>query len=199
MNPDKIKKISLIFSYLFLAVLIGTIAVSAYTQDWTVFFVAIVALLLVFIPDLINRGLHIKLPPEVKLIFLIFICAALWFGNIHGYYEKFWWWDIMLHFFSATGLGIIGFALIFLLVSKSKIKTSYFILGIFSFSFALSLGAVWEIFEFAIDNIFGLNMQRSGLFDTMGDLIVDATGALLASVVGYLYIKFHKKKIITTK
>jgi len=99
-------------------------------------------------------------------------------------------------FFSAAGLGVIGFMLVFMLASRQKIKTSYLLLAIFSFSFALALGVMWEIFEFIVDNLSEANMQRSGLNDTMGDLIVDTVGALAASVSGYLYIKFNKAPVL---
>jgi hypothetical protein len=59
----------------------------------------------------------------------------------------------------------------------------------------MALGAVWEIFEYGMDQIFGLNMQKSGLQDTMWDLIVDALGALLTSVIGYIYLKGGKTRI----
>lgn len=61
--------------------------------------------------------------------------------------------------------------------------------------FALGVGALWEIFEFTMDSLFGMNMQKpmlgdpSGLTDTMWDLIVDATGALVISVLGWRYLK----------
>ena len=60
---------------------------------------------------------------------------------------------------------------------------------LFAFSFAVAIGSMWEIFEFSMDSVFGLNMQKSGLVDTMWDIIVNAAGALLASVSGYFYIK----------
>jgi len=59
----------------------------------------------------------------------------------------------------------------------------------FFFFFAVAIGAVWEIFEFSRDQIFGFIMQKSGLIDTMWDLIVDSAGALIASISGYFYIK----------
>jgi len=193
MNPNKVQKISTVFSYLFLIVLFGTIAVSIYSQDWHVLFISIAALFLIFIPDILSHRLHILLPSEVKLAFLLFICASLLLGSIYDYYEKFSWWDDMLHFSSAVGLGILSFSLIFMLTSKRKIKTNYILFAIFSFSLTISLGTLWEIFEFFMDNTFGLNMQKTGLFDTMSDLMVDTTGALITSIAGYFYIKFDKK------
>jgi hypothetical protein len=60
--------------------------------------------------------------------------------------------------------------------------------ALFAFMFALGLGALWEIFEFAMDSIFGLNMQKSGLVDTMWDLIVDTVGALIIALLGFSYL-----------
>jgi len=51
------------------------------------------------------------------------------------------------------------------------------------------MGAVWEIFEFSMDQLLGANMQKNGLTDTMWDLIVNGGGAIIASTVGYIYIK----------
>ncbi len=59
----------------------------------------------------------------------------------------------------------------------------------FAFCFGMTIGVLWEVFEFVIDQIFATNMQKSGLVDTMYDLIVDALGAALGSMAGYFYLK----------
>ena len=70
----------------------------------------------------------------------------------------------------------------------------------FAFLFALGVGALWEIFEFTMDSLFGMNMQKpmlgdpSGLTDTMWDLIVDALGALVVSFLGWRYLKNPEQK-----
>jgi hypothetical protein len=61
--------------------------------------------------------------------------------------------------------------------------------AIITFGFAVSIGTIWEIFEFLMDWYFGLNMQSSGLVDTMTDLMVNAAGALVAATIGYYYVK----------
>jgi uncharacterized membrane protein YjdF len=72
----------------------------------------------------------------------------------------------------------------------------------FAFCFALSVGTIWEMFEFAMDQLFGMNMQKpmlgdpSGLTDTMFDLIVDALGALFVSAGGYVYMVRGNESII---
>lgn len=87
----------------------------------------------------------------------------------------------------------MGFIILFVIHKKGKIEAKAFWLVIFSFSFALAIGVLWEIFEFSMDQVFGFNMQKSGLIDTMWDLIVDALGAFLSSLAGYLYLKGEDK------
>ena len=57
-----------------------------------------------------------------------------------------------------------------------------------SFCLAMTVGVLWEIFEYAMDSLFGLQMMKSGLPDTMGDLVVDAVGAALAALAGVVYL-----------
>jgi uncharacterized membrane protein YjdF len=71
-------------------------------------------------------------------------------------------------------------------------------IAVFAFTFAISIGTIWEVFEFAMDQVAGTNMQKemfndsSGLSDTMWDIIVNAFGALFISLIGYLYLKGNK-------
>mgnify|MGYP001208113832 CR=1 FL=1 len=60
----------------------------------------------------------------------------------------------------------------------------------------MTLGVIWEIFEFAADQLLGLNMQKSGIMDTMTDLIVDFIGALIGAIMGYFYLKGGDSLII---
>ena len=95
----------------------------------------------------------------------------------------------MIHSFSAIMMALIAFMIIFSFYQAHKVVFAAHFAAIFSFTFALGLGALWEIFEFSMDSFFGLNMQKSGLIDTMWDLIMDALGALLVSIIGYFYMK----------
>jgi len=126
---------------------------------------------------------------EIELIVLIFIYATLFLGEALAFYHHFWWWDLILHAGSAIIFGFIGFIILYYLYAHHQIESKAYALALFSFSFAIAIGVVWEIFEFGMDSIFGLNMQKSGLIDTMGDLIVDSIGALLASSIGYFYLR----------
>ncbi|MDY0302370.1 MAG: hypothetical protein RBR98_01115, partial [Candidatus Moranbacteria bacterium] len=74
----------------------------------------------------------------------------------------------------------------------SKISAKPILISLFSLSFSVFIGVLWEIFEFFMDYLFGFTMQKSGLVDTMTDLMVDVIGALIVSVAGFFYL--HKKR-----
>jgi len=152
---------------------------------------SILTLLVMFLPTIIERRLSIDFPSEFEIIVVIFIFAALYLGEMQSYFTKVWWWDIFLHTFSGLIIGAFGFSLVDILNKNEKISISLspVFVSIFSFCFALAIGALWEIYEFTMDSLFGFNMQKSGLVDTMWDLIVDAFGALVFSIIGYFYLK----------
>lgn len=137
---------------------------------------------------------NIKIPQELESIIVLFVYAALFLGEVREYYLIYWWWDILLHFVSAIALGFVGLSILHSLDKKGQIDAKPFVLVFFAFCFVLAIGSIWEIFEFGMDKLFGFNMQKSGLVDTMGDFIVDALGGLIASIVGYWYIKKERSK-----
>jgi hypothetical protein len=183
---ERIHFIILIIIRVFLAIAIFS---ALYTQRWTVFFVSIVTFLLTYLPHLFEKKYDIDIPAEFEIVTILFIFATLFLGEVRGFYTRFWWWDVILHTGSAIAFGFIGFTILYILYRGDKIKASPIIIAIFSFFFALGIGSIWEIFEFSMDQVFDLNMQKNGLMDTMWDLIVDSLGALFASICGYLYMK----------
>lgn len=189
-----IKRIYLVVSFLIIISLIYAIALSIYQRNYLVLFVSLLTLGLVALPYFVRR-LKIILPTEIELIIILFIYATLFLGEIRGFYSYFWWWDILVHGFSAIVFGFIGFTVLYFMVNRHELKARPWAIAIFSFSFAIAIGVIWEIFEFSMDQFFGLNMQGSGLIDTMGDLIVDFLGALFSSTIAFIYLKSRKTLI----
>lgn len=177
--------------------LVVEIAYSAYAQNWIVLFASALILFSTFLPLLIERKYRIEIPLDLEFAVILFLYASLFLGEVRGYFTLFWWWDILLHISGGIALGFIGFIVLYILYYKNKLSANPFLVAIFSFFFALGIGALWEIFEFGMDSFFGLNMQKSGLVDTMWDLIVDAGGALLTSAVGYFYIKKKRGSVFS--
>lgn len=161
--------------------------------------VTIASFALTFIPSILERSIHVSLPPAFQIVLLIFIFGAQFLGEINNYYERFWWWDLVLHGWSGVLLGMIGFLLVYILNEASGVKLvlSPFFIAFFALCFAVTCGVVWEVFEYLMDMIFGTNMQKSGLQDTMGDLIIDTAGALIISVTGFFTLKDNKKNSLS--
>ena len=159
------------------------------TQTWSAVFVAVATLALTFLPGRFAGYLGIKLPPSFLSAIVIFIFAALFLGEVADFYERFWWWDVALHFTSALSFGLVGFLLIFMLFEGNRYAAPPWALATLAFCVGLSIGTLWEVFEFAMDHLFGTNMQKSGLMDTMKDLIIDTIGATIGAVSGFFYLK----------
>ncbi len=174
----------------FLRATLGVAMLYAIVQaQWFTLFVSGLALLATFFPAFLERNYRVNLPPEFEFAIVVFVYGTLFLGEVQRFYLRFWWWDILLHGISGVALGFIGFLVFYTLYSERRIQASALSVSVFSFSFALAMGALWEILEFAADTVFGTNMQKSGLRDTMYDLIVDAGGALATALVGFLYLK----------
>jgi len=189
------ERVKLAISLFLRLTIIAAIVAAIINQRWTVLFVSIMAFASTFLPAIIERNYKIHLPSEFEFVITIFLYSSLFLGEVRDYYARYWWWDIFLHGIAGIALGFVGFLIVYVLYYENKIKTSPMFVAIFSFSFAVALGAVWEIFEFAMDSFFGLNMQKSGLVDTMWDLIVDSGGALITCLIGLMYIKGGKTRL----
>jgi hypothetical protein len=150
-----------------------------------------------FLPLVLGRRFQVRIPHEFELFAVLFVYASLFLGEVHGYYTRYWWWDILLHTGSSFLLGIFGFLLVYVLNEKKEIdlELSAGFIALFAFAFAMALGVIWELFEFGMDRLFGLNMQKtmfddlSGLTDTMWDLIVDGIGAGVIALLGYKFLR----------
>lgn len=161
----------------------------AFDGQWSLVFIALATIALTLIPILGQSWAGIRLPAGFIAAVSLFITATVFLGEAFDFYERLWWWDIAAHSGSAVGFGMIGTVLVVLLVRGDRLALAPGLGAVFAFSFATSIGAIWEIFEFAMDGIFGFNMQKSGLRDTMGDLIVNSIGAAIGATAGYFYLR----------
>ena len=166
------------------------LAGALWRQQWLVAFTALVVLGITFLPALIERQLSVHLPVEFTLMTSLFLYASFGLGEVRGFYRRFWWWDILLHGVSALVMGLIGFLLVYIFYSTRRIRMAPLYVALVSFGFAVTIGTLWEIFEFTMDWLVSSNMQKSGLVDTMTDLMMDALGALLAALLGYRYTRY---------
>lgn len=171
---------------------------------WLNAFLVITIMALTLSPALLGRKLNVHIPPEFQVLAVIFVFAALFLGEVQSYYERIWWWDIALHTSSGLLFGILGFLLVYLLNENEHVDIYMRprFVAFFAFLFAVSVGTFWEIFEFAMDQMVGTNMQKpmlgdpSGLTDTMWDMIVNALGASAISGFGWWYMDQREHSFI---
>ncbi len=189
---NKMSNISLnhAFTALFTFLLIYAIFNNFIFANWFNLFLSVLTLFLIYLPLLITKHFEIYIPPKFQLALVLFIYASLYLGAVKNFYIDIFWWDKVIHTFSGIILGIIGFILLYYLNQQEDIKLvmSPIAIALFSFTFAVTLGALWEIYEYIMSTYFGFNMQPFGLTDTIWDLIVDSIGALIASLSGYIYL-----------
>lgn len=163
-------------------------------QDWPQAFFVLGIMALTLAPVLFR--MPVEIPSEIQIVAVLFVFATLFLGEVRDYYQRFWWWDALLHTTSGLLLGLLGFMFVYILNEDEHVdlhmRPSF--LALFAFFFAVGLGGLWEIFEFAMDHFFGTNMQPatsgdpSGLTDTIYDLIVDTVGAAIVSIAGWRYL-----------
>ena len=191
-------RIYLRLTLLLQAIVCVALAVFVLRRDWERVFLTACVIALMLLPVLLRRRYDVFLPPEFQLVAAGFIFFSLYLGSVRGYYSKFWWWDVALHTSSGFILGIAGFVSLFLLNRTDRIPRGMrpIFLCLFGVTFAVTLGVLWEIFEYGCDRIgphvgypSDMQSQSSGVRDTMQDLIVDTIGAIVVACMGWAYLR----------
>jgi hypothetical protein len=186
---NRINRIELIVAIV-LQVSIAIISLGALIERmWLIAFSGAAILILTFAPAMIERRLRVVLPVEFTLLTCIILFASFVLGEVRDFYERIWWWDLALHGLSAMLMGFIGFLTVYVFHMTHRLEVKPHHVAAFTFGFAVTIGTLWEIFEFLMDWYVGTNMQKSGLVDTMTDLIINAFGALVAATTGFFYVR----------
>lgn len=152
------------------------------------------------LPSLIEHRAKIEIPNGMYIAFVIFLYCGVYLGEVRSFYYLIPYWDTILHAFSGAMLGALGFTLVTLLNESDRVTLNMnpLFIALFTFCFAVAMGVLWEIYEFSVDGVLHLNMQkayledgtpligREALLDTMKDLIVDVMGAFVMSLAGFI-------------
>lgn len=153
------------------------------------------ALLGMTLPRILDRKLRLQLPAGLYALFYAFLFCAVFLGEILSFYYLFPLWDVFLHFFSGVMLCYLGFFIAQSYADRKQIRLGNAALFAFSVCFSLALGALWEGYEYVMDGVLHMNMQkfadenlspftgRAALRDTMEDLLVDALSAVVTAAV----------------
>ncbi|MEC7760986.1 MAG: hypothetical protein VX874_03610 [Pseudomonadota bacterium] len=182
-----------IVTYAVWAILVVSSVAAFILGDLMIGVVGLATLALSMAPAFMAERFHLKIPVYFYAGIVLFLFGTVFLGEAYDFYERFWWWDLALHTASAMGFGIVGVVLTLLMFEGDRYAAPPYAVAGIAFSFAVTIGAMWEIFEFGMDQLFGMNMQKSGLVDTMTDLMVDCVGAALGAASGYAYLKFRAR------
>ncbi|MBE6609363.1 MAG: hypothetical protein E7634_01700 [Ruminococcaceae bacterium] len=164
-----------------IAVLVRSIFAGRYENVFTCF----LALTLFLAPPFIEKKLKIQLPTVLESIAYIFIFCAEILGEIEGFYVKFPFWDTMLHTVNGFIFAAVGFCLldIFNRTPNVKFSLSPKFLAIVAFCFSMTIGVLWEFFEYGMDLLFQLDMQKDFFIDTIGSVKFDSSGGNTPGII----------------
>ncbi|MCK4996868.1 ATP-binding protein [Candidatus Pacearchaeota archaeon] len=159
--------------------------------------VSVIAFCFTFLPKILKNLFGIDLPMSLEVLYLMLIYGILNFGELRGLFSGVWWWSILTTFTASVALGFISLSVVHVLLKKSRISANPIFAGFLIFSFTITLGVFWEIFEFALDLLIHSGLQK-GLMDTMQDICVNILGAFAVSIVGAFYLKQGKDYLVST-
>ncbi len=157
--------------------IVFTIVTSFIRKEYENIFVCVLSLVLLMIPGFISDKFSIELPSVLEVIIILFIFCSEILGEINCYYIKFQYWDTMLHTINGFICAAIGFSLVELLNRKKKDKfnLSPLFLSMVAFCFSMTIGILWEFFEFGCDYTLHTDMQKDTIVHSISSVTLDET------------------------
>ena len=166
----------------------------------------LLGILAMLLPGWLARKWRVEIPSGMMILYVLFLYAAIYLGEVQSFYVRIPNWDVILHGFSGGMLGALAFSFVRLINNSDRVQVELnpLFTAVFAFCFSITLGVFWEFYEYSFDGMLGLNMQkflmedgtaligREALNDTMQDLITDAFGALFTSLIGFISLKYKK-------
>lgn len=160
------------------ALVIVAIVAQSFKGNFENVFLCVLTLFLFTLPSFLERTIRVEIPDTLEIIILLFIFAAEILGEIQAYYIQYPYWDTMLHTLNGFLCAAIGFSLLDILNRNEKLKFSLspVYLAVVAFCFSMTIGVLWEFFEFSMDQLFLLDMQKDTVINSIGSVMLDPTG-----------------------
>lgn len=167
------------YSYFVLRMLVlVTMVAQIFNRNFENVFLCILTLVLLMLPSAFEMNFKIDLPNAMEIIIMLFIFAAEILGEINEYYIIFPFWDTMLHTINGFLAAAIGFSLVDILNRTEKLKfdlSPAFVSSV-GFCFSMTIGVVWEFFEYGVDKFLGFDMQKDTVIDSIRTVLLDPAG-----------------------
>ena len=159
------------------ALVIFVLVRAALRRDFESVFMCSLTLVLMILPSFFSRKLNVELPTTLEVIILLFIFAAEILGELNSFYIRVPHWDTMLHTINGFLCAAIGFALVDLLNESEhfSFKLSPVYLAIVAFCFSMTVGVLWEFFEYTGDRVMKLDMQKDTVVSNIYTVELDET------------------------
>lgn len=171
-------KSSFVVYFILRLFVIATMILQFFNGNYENFFLCILTLILLVMPSLVQVTFKIELPTVLEIFILIFIFAAEILGEIREYYVLIPIWDMVLHTINGFLAAAIGFSMVDLLnrSEKTMFRLSPLFTAIVAFCFSMTIGVIWEFFEFGMDTFFGLDMQKDTIVYAIQSVTLDPNG-----------------------
>ena len=158
---------------------VGVMIAQILNKDWQNVMLCIYTLFLFTIPSFVEKNWHIDIPNTLEVIILIFIFAAEILGEIRAFYVSVPGWDTALHTITGFLSAAVGFSLVDIINRNeyTKLYLSPIYVAIAAFCFSMTIGVLWEFFEFAADMLFGLDMQKDTIVNSIHTVMLDTTAS----------------------
>ena len=160
------------------ALVIATMILQILNRNYENVFLCALTLILLIMPSLMQITFRVELPTTLEIIILIFIFAAEILGEIREFYLIFPFWDTALHTLNGFLAAAIGFSLVDLLnrSERTVFNLSPLFTAIVAFCFSMTIGVVWEFFEFGMDQLAGFDMQKDTVIHEIRSVTLDPAG-----------------------
>lgn len=177
-----------VVSGVYLALRIAVILIMVaqfFNRNFENVFLCGLTLILFLMPTVLERKLKVDFPDTLEIIIMLFIFAAEILGEIQSYYIKFPYWDTILHTLNGFLCAAVGFCLVdmFDRSERFSLTLSPAFLAIVAFCFSMTIGVLWEFFEFSMDQWFLFDMQKDTVLNTIATVSLDPTGQNRVSVI----------------
>lgn len=178
------RKVFLVWATLRIFV-VAALVLSAIRGYYENVFVCLLVLVLFLMPTFIERRLGIDFPSGLQIVILLHIFAAEILGELACYYVHFPNWDTVLHTVWGFLCAAVGYSLADLLNRDSKVgfTLSPLFLAIVAFCFSMTIGVLWEFFEFVMDRVFLLDMQKDTVLHQISSVLLDETNSNIPIVI----------------
>lgn len=165
---------------------IAVMILQIFNRNYENVFLCLLTLVLMVMPSILQATLKIELPSALEIIILCFIFAAEILGEIRSFYVRFPHWDTILHTLNGFLCAAVGFSLVDIMNRETKLKfeLSPLFMAITAFCFSMTIGVLWEFFEFGMDMLVGLDMQKDTIIHEIRSVSLDPTNSNICVSTG---------------